>query len=375
MFTGLNPIEHGARVFKVGEIKYIQARLDTTHPTLAERLSQEGYHTAAFVANAAMLGKSSGANRGFDLYNDVLMMARKLNNSRIFPWLEGHDGSEPFFLFLNYMDAHEPYNCRPHKGFLDDLSNRDSRAVLESVRQPVMMRQRPLPERELKILVDQYDTAIRNLDTEIGRLIDKLRELDLYDSTMIIVTSDHGEYFGEHDLITHWKDLYQEVLWIPLIVKKPAQKQGRVEAESVVSHVDIPGMILRALPREVSEAHLTDFPRIPGNHPVLSEIHFIGPELINPGPWRDRLDRERTALFEWPMKYIHSSDGMNEMYDLDADPREQNNLIPAQPEKADAMRKSLEEYLASLRHHPPPSEAPPDPTEKEKEQLRDLGYL
>ena len=386
MFTGLHPSEHGARIFQKSETEFPIAKLNDEFITLAEYLQKNGYETAGFTTNVGFLNPVWGLNQGFEYWYNNRLTAEDLNERFVFPWLQRKEGasaaghSKPWFLFLNYMDTHEPYNTTPVRSYPDSLSNRNSREVLESVRAPVMMRERPVPMKGLRLLEDQYNVAVANVDQAFGNLIDCLREANLLDRTLIIITSDHGEYFGEHDLITHWKELYQPVLWVPLILKKPGQTAGMVSNE-VISSVDIPWLIIEnaGLSNPSDESgELKRLPpgflRQPGNHEVISEIHFIGNNVIQSRPWGDRLKRERIAQVEWPWKCIWSSDGDFELYNLEADPQEEQNQIDNERVIANRMLDQIDAYIAKIRDLPGEVNSP-ELTESDLKKLRALGYV
>lgn len=386
MFTGLHPSEHGARVFRQSDTEYPIGKLGDQHTTLAEHLRKAGYETAGYTTNTGFLNPAWGLNQGFDIWLNQYMTARDLNQKHVFPWLRrkekssGSADDKPWFLFINYMDTHEPYNTARVRGFPDKLTNRNSREVLESVRFPVMMRERPRPSKRLGVLEEQYNVSIANVDRAFGNLIELLEEADLLDSTLIVITSDHGQFFGEHDLITHWKELYQPVLWVPLMIGKPGQADKLVSNE-VISSVDIPGLVLESAGltgRSGKPGKRGDLPpgflRRPGKHDVISEIHFIGCDFIQSRPWGERLKRERVSQVEWPWKCIWSSDGELELYNLATDPREKQNRIDSEKEIAKRMLGRIDAYISKARATPTYINLP-DLTEPELKKLRALGYL
>jgi arylsulfatase A-like enzyme len=383
MFTGLHPSEHGARIFQKSETEFPIAKLNDDFVTIAEYLQEKGYETVGFTTNVGFLNPVWGLNQGFDMWFNQRLTAEDLNNRHVVPWLrrkEGQTIEKPWFLFINYMDTHEPYNTTPVQTFPDKLSNRNSREVLESVRYPVMMRERPLPEDELRLLEDQYDVAIANVDQAFGNLMDLLREMELLDRTLVVVSSDHGEYFGEHDLITHWKELYQPVLWVPLLIKTPGQSEKLI-SEDVFSSVDFPSLILEnaglfdpSKNAENRQALPPGFLRRPGNHDIISEIHFIGNDVIQSRPWGDRLKRERIAQVEWPWKCIWSSDGEFELYNLETDPEEIRNQIDNEKIIAKRMLDQIDDYIAKTSTSPVDMESP-TLTEDDVKKLKALGYI
>lgn len=268
LFTGKLPFEHGAHTFKVARPRNNVNPLARHHLTLAEALQSEGYETGAFVANWAYMGTRWQLDQGFTTYHHEYAYAGKLNR-RIFKWVDAH-GAEPFFLFINYIDTHRPYNTTPRPGLLDRPVVRDQGQLLNLLISKVMPGHGPIPHALVRKVVDQYDTAIANVDEQFGALLDKLETMGVYDNTVIVVTSDHGEFLGEHRLVEHSKDVYEEVLWVPLIIKYPGQRAGEVR-DTLVSSTDIPRLLLSQFPPDLAERYAALFPDLPGNHEVLSE--------------------------------------------------------------------------------------------------------
>lgn len=185
------------------------------------------------------------------------------------------------------------------------------------LRPRILKREKPLPLERIELLKKQYDTAIFNVDTELRGLFKMLANLGIYDDTMIVLTSDHGEFFGEHDLIDPGKDVYDPVLRVPIIIKNPGQLVGRID-ETVIAGTDIPHLILSQLPQAMAQRNLAGFSRGPDRQTVLGESHFTMAYDVNRNPWaRERFDRVRTAVIEWPYKIIHDSTGRHELYELE----------------------------------------------------------
>jgi hypothetical protein len=120
--------------------------------------------------------------------------------------------------------------------------------------------------------------------------------------------------------------------------------------------------------------YLGRFTDAPGNHEVITELYYSRrPHLMNK-EWGHRFDRVRTAIYDWPYKYIRSTDGKHELYDLAADRTESNNLIDAQPQLADRLAARLEEFQESRNRRTEQIDTPPLTAEDIK-QLKALGYL
>jgi arylsulfatase A-like enzyme len=372
LFTGKFSFEHGAHGFKVkkGEINNANP-LPMSQLTLSEVFAREGYMTGAFVANDVFLAPRWQLNQGFKTYRVERLYAAELNEF-VFQWLAVAQET-PFFLFINYMDAHRPYNTRPQPGLSGVDVVRDQGELLDSLYSVVMPGTGEVPAPLARKVIDQYDTAVRNLDEQIGLLIDRLELLGFYDNTVIILTSDHGEFFGEHHLVEHSKDLYEEVVSVPLIVKAPYQKKQKTE-KTLVASTDIPYLILSQFSGEKWVKHLDAFPDVPGNHEVVTELYYSRPrDLFNP-VWGYRFDRIRTAIYEWPYKYIYSSDGKHELFDLESNERETQNLLEQKPEIAERFTGKLQDFFADRVRWAGVVDQEPL-SEDEKKRLRALGYV
>lgn len=235
MFTGRFPYELSGDM---------QSSLDVTWPTLAETMTQRGYATAGFVANIGYTSAETGLARGFAHYEDrVLSRGSLINASSVMriatnaPLVSKLIGMErfaerkdadrintdflrwlpsvqdrPFFVFLNYFDAHRPYHApRPY-----DRKYVSSRARVRQIMQTAGKKK--LPDDASQLLTGAYDGALTYLDDRIGKLIDALEQRGALKNTIVIITSDHGEQFGEHGLYYHANSLYPQLLRVPLVI-------------------------------------------------------------------------------------------------------------------------------------------------------------
>ena len=374
LFTGLHPFEHGAHSFDIEDRTDNVFPFDGATPTLAEVLRGGGYRTGALIANQGYLGPESGLARGFDDYTVERVSAPELNGKAL-AWIDG--GDEPFFLFLNYLDTHRPYNVdggvAGSDGGSPDPTHHPS-ALLDRLYAQVMVEERVPDPGLVEEIIGQYDRAIGHLDAALGRLFASLDERGLLDSTWIIITSDHGEFFGEHGLVEHSKDVYEEVLDVPLIVRAPGQELGEVLA-TPISSVDIPRLVLDGALPEHSPHWAALFPYALGSHSLLAENHFSRPkDLLHPsiGP---RLRRVRTVLYRGPQKFIHSSDGRHELYDLDDDPFEEENLYGRHPDLDATFLTEVRALLSGPTAHPGRAPEPRELSPERLEAMRALGYV
>ncbi|MFH0945883.1 MAG: sulfatase, partial [Planctomycetota bacterium] len=348
MFTGKLPFEHGAHSIDPPHPMGDVYPLGLDNLTLAEALQEEGYRTGAFVSNWAYMFPQLQLNQGFDTYHLDGVYADQLNLP-IFQWLDQRD-KRPFFLFINYIDTHRPYNVRPRPGLLDAPPVQDRGELLDQLIAEVLPATGPVPEDLARKVIDQYDTSISNLDEQLGKLLDKLEETGVLDNTIIVFTSDHGEYFGEHHLVEHSKDIYQEAIWVPLIVRKPGQTAGEV-VDELASSTDIPALIDSLFEGERAVRFRRYFPDEPGRHPVVAQNYYTRPKDLYNKQYGHRFWRVRSAVFEWPFKLIRSSDGNHELFDLEQDPREANNLYLTNQEMAKKLERRLGQVERTRKHY------------------------
>ena len=336
--------------------------LNKNYKTMAEILADNGYKTAG-VIGGFWVKPVFGLAQGFEYYDHALInviadlehftLYRVLNrwiplediaarnglnlsriasqiNEIVFSWLHKNFQS-PFFLFVNYYDPHHPY-LPPEEFYL--LFGEDKR------------HQMTVSQESRRELLARYDGEIAYLDYQMGVLFEKLKDLGIYDTTMIIITSDHGEFFGEHDLWYHSHELYEEVLKIPLIIKFPSSHSRKGVYTKRVSLVDILPTVLNflklPLPGDVQGVDLFE-----GDSRVMSEIyrHADAGDPLK----ADVFVRELKSLFLENYKYIkeyaEESEGQDELYDIEKDPRELYNLIEKEPEKAKEMEEQLMQLL------------------------------
>jgi len=376
LFTGLAPFEHGAESRRDAATG---ALVDATPlreelVTLAEAFADAGYETRGVVANPVYLGARSGLAQGFESW-DVLPLGAndwRAVAHRAFERLRDRDPARPLFLFVNLMDAHRPYNVSsPQRMWLPAPDPSDPTALLDQLVDAVMLRGEPdgtLAQR----VVTQYDTGIANADRGLGALLARFGEGRRgLEQALVVVTSDHGEYLGEHGLVEHSKDVYEPALRVPLVLKRPGQTEGR-EIGGFVSLTDVPRLVAEALPAPLGLRIAQSFPAPQPAIPV-AELRYTRPKDLF-APYGKRFDRIRTAFYADGWKLIRSSDGAHELYDLEADPAESANRIADDSPRAERMRAELERQIGT-REFRGPWPAAPAPTAEEHEALRALGYV
>lgn len=374
MFTGQYPFEHGAHSVPLTAIgNGVADATNNVVPltdaafTLAERFHVAGYRTGAIVANEGYVTPRYGLDQGFEHFDvemrDIPDIVRAVD-----AWLAAEDG-RPNFLFVNTMDTHRPYNLTPREGFVQPESPREGVELLTELAGPVLTRSGPVPA--LDRLAALYDLAVANLDEGIGDLLDVLRAHERFDDAVVVILSDHGESFGEHDLIEHGKDLYEHQLRVPFLVKAAGQTTTRVETAET-SLVHLPSLLAAHVDALGVEAYPYAWP----SDSVIAENHYAR-MIVMRRPWGERFQRVRRMIVDWPHKMIESSDGQDEAYDLAADPAESANLAAESTAAIDSLRALLHDHLDNPRatFEKLNASALPELTPEEIEKLRSLGYF
>ena len=403
-FTGLYPTEHGAH-FDPPAHPY-GTPLDPKFETMAEILKANGYTTLGVVSNYANVSKGLGLGKGFDSFDDAAPLP--LLDWRRRPFLRNavrralmccfrtaefeteYRGAEditnlalrdlasaqgkPFLLFLNYMDAHWP--LIPPAPFDTLYPGKDDRITTEKdydLQADVLALRRSISEHEKQHLTSQYDGGIAYMDQEVARLMGRIRQLGMYDNSLIIITSDHGEALGERDLLGHLAALYQDEIHVPLLIKFPHSAE-RKSVNSLVSGVDLLPTVLGAagIPTPAG-ARGRDLGRLPpGEKRTILAETFPNQWYLDVHP--TRFHRVERAIFSGNDKLISSTAGQRELYDLSQDPGELRNLCAERREECTGLEATLQEWLraAMLKLRP----ASPGALSKDSvERLKSLGYI
>ena len=388
LFTGLYPSEHGAEMirFEPDANPDLELPLPPGALTLAEVLGEVGYRTASISSNLMYLVPRYGLHQGFEHFETLKGRGKKAPargnevNARTQEWVEevlADPDGRPFFLFINYMDAHTPYNTTPRPGFLEDTPPFSHRK--RKFHEARVNGGKPgVPRAILERTIDQYDLSIANLDDSLGQFFAFLRDQDLFEDALIMVVSDHGEYLGEHDLLGHAKDVYEGAMRVPLIVKAPKQVEAR-QRDELISLVHLPYMILELAGLEERVAG-DPFPyRWPEDQIEGQMRYSLWIDIQT--PWGARFDRVRAALYDGRHKFIHSSDGNHELYDLEADPDEIDNLLLGSPHLAATWAGRFAAIAEKERRQPPEPDLDAYPevdhelSEEDREKLRAMGYI
>ncbi len=412
MLTGVYPRTHGA--------SKITAQLSPARETLPHMLAEKGWETAAVVAAPWLAKDTFKVTKDFKQYKYVRTDSdrrapSKLITDQATEWItEAQKAGAPLFLFIHYFDVHADYTSEAEfeelfvaesfDGIADgtawqlQLSNLEPEYItlcrenfqpdvctfgIEETRSKILSSpdfvQPVFEERDFERLRDLYDAGIRQMDTELSRLLAWLRKEGYSDDTLIILTSDHGEGFGEHGFVDHFLSAYQEVLHVPLILHGQGIPAGQ-RIEAPVSHVDLVPTVLElaGLPQRDDAEGLSLVPLIEGQddtpyrqRPIYGEAPGgLSWESVAPGqfPVRRALRRDN-----WKMVHDKKS-GRFELYDLSVDPREENDLFDEMPAIASRLADEMRERYDGFGDEADTG-SEVELSEEEIEQLRSLGYI
>ncbi|MEE8278762.1 MAG: sulfatase [Thermoanaerobaculia bacterium] len=347
IFTGLWPAQHRAQ--------WGRMRLAEEFETLAETLKANGFCTVALSANL-LVSRSTGLDQGFDAFELVRgPWPRKSETilSRLPAAID--DALEAdcrLFLFLNLMDVHIPYNARPHaRKFAAEGpgSVRNARVKWE-----ISAGSRPFSEEERRLHGAAYDAAVRYLDDVARDLLALLRERELLDETVVVLTSDHGDGLGAHPEIGHSTSLWEEQLAVPLLVRLPGGRRGGEVVQGRTTLTALMPSVLDWLRVERPE-HLRQASDLEqaASEPVFADYrsYFAEQNRQTNARTTERYPelaarvRHSHALFCDRFKLLMDAAGRRRFFDLQGDPTEQIDLAPHSPPLLDSCLGNYHELL------------------------------
>jgi arylsulfatase A-like enzyme len=390
-------------------------QLDPAFVTLPEALQQAGWHTAGFSANPLM-GKMSNYQQGFDEFTEAADVipggdaighstgsARALNQ-KVLPWLQQNQ-KWPCFLYVHSIDPHEQYAPEPEflRRFTTPDREREYRKQLVEIRQKnpgkigSVTTQEHFDRAHVKVgpfietALALYDGDICANDDEIGPLFDTLRRTKPLEEWILVVTADHGEEFFEHGGTSHAYTLWNELLHVPLIVVAPGLVPAGLVVKEPVQSLDLYPTLLELLgvapPPDLQGTSFAASCRgdeKAAGHPVFAENHSM--------PGSERFLPEQgnmLTVIEGPWKYILNVKSSfnrprprHELYRLDRDFAEKNNLAESEPERVARFETMVLEWWArnrarhsgvDVKHLTEAQIAEADPATLER--LRKLGYV
>jgi len=385
MLSGLYASRHGARYAGHGadaEEPILRPAKDVVF--LQQLLKRAGYTTLASVG-APVLSPGFGVTEGFEGFDgarpDEEPSAQEVNR-RLLARLDGSEGNQPLFLLVNYYDAHGPYTARPeHAPWIDrEKMVRQVDLARQVDGMPIFARLAAgtarLDPTQRQAAIDNYDSEIARADAALGELIAALEKRALLGNAVVVITSDHGEYFGEHGLYDHGRTLYRELTAAPLVFIGAGVAAGRT-VDAPVQTLDLFATFLEAagLPVPGSNRGTSLWPLLHNEsghvpHPIAAEA-FADPALATGAPI---YTRDYRSLTEGPLELIVSDPpaAQGELYDLTTDAGERDNLVLDRQPDAARLREALDAWLPAGGATATEPTAIPD---EERKRLEELGYL
>lgn len=371
VMTGLYPSEHGFGGFEAGDTNRPLRRLSASVTTLAERLKKRGYRNEAIVANT-ILHPVTGIGRGFDHYEllegaatlPLLTVLKRFGWKETYPYqpartlrrrfeqrLDILASGDPFFLWLHFMDPHDPLHA--HR-------------LPPDPKAPELDESRRL-----------YRDETRYALAEVAKVLEKLQDRGLWENTVLVLVSDHGEMFnsdGRNKAEGHGQAFYEELVRIPLVIRPAGGGTQERTVNAVVSHMDLHGTIADLLGIR--------FPALGEDRVSLKP--WLGPEPPSgPVPSREfalstanRKGPPQRSLRTYDMKLIQDLSGgsPDELYDLGLDPGERKNLTLTEDERLAALQERIEKEFSLLGVAPADS-LPVEMDAATRERLKALGYI
>lgn len=367
-----------SRPFPAGEDPaFVRDRLrKTPFQTGVELVSQQG--TASTVGN--LLYEQFFRERGDD--------GARLTNWRIKRWLSNtRDPNRPFFLFANYIEPHLSYS--PPAEYLPDEF--DDERCKETPQDPwgYLTGTTKMTDSDFEALETLYEAELSYLDAKLGELYDLLQDRDILDETVIVIVGDHGENIGEHALMDHQFCLYDTLLRVPLIIRHPHETTSE-NLSSLVELRDLYPTILeiagadRLTSPTVSQRDLLS--SISGHTEsdshreyTISEYHTPRPSIAtlrdqypNSSVDISQYDRSLRCIRTDAWKYIQATDGREELFDLENDPEETENVVEENASVKEQLRRRLVSERGELKSL---DGGRYEPNAETEERLNSLGYI
>lgn len=397
MFTGHYTSWHGCDATTP-----LRLKLSKELPTLAELLTQVGYDTGNVTANMNVSKKATGIGRGFRTERVLQKMfsycpfdkRSRFAFSFAHRWLNGErDKDKPFFLFMNLLEPHDPYDWLDNPNlasFLDadiDLARlrKDwlARGIIKGDAHRLQYFPQDITDRDVVLLKCLYDANVRYLDSQLADFMKEVEARGLDKNTLIIVTADHGESLGEHGVFQHHFCVYDTLLHVPLLIRFPQGVEAPRTVEKTVSLIDIVPTI-----SEIAGLRWAGQDALPGvslfsqNDPERAmwtwsrEAHKkqgeppLSPEL------EQRICQFWRSVRSGDYKFIWKDNGHHELYNWKNDRYEQTDLAEREPERLAKMANLLAKQFEGAPFNPQPYENDLETLDSDaREALEALGYL
>jgi len=370
--------------------------------TLAERLRDRGYETAAFSENA-LISEDFGFAQGFDHFAvrtaEEQMAAGEKGTidvvDELRDWLQGRDPKRPFFVFVNLYDPHEPYELRDVNPFLPaGTTTAEAKLHKAGGRTSHLICDRIPGENPLQVLRGLYLGEVASADRKLAGIRTAL-EAQGAPNLVTVVTSDHGEHFGEHRLLDHEFSVHEEVLRVPLVVHGPSLEAGPIQAARIDEPVELRDVTRTLLgwagadtaglggrdlhaeaiapePRDLIAVYSDNRMRLPPafDRDAAREVQDFKRQGCGDA---DRVFGDMLAVTRYPFRINWYARYPSEVVDLRTPAQASPALPPPPPELIAALRAKAEQFAARARLG---EDVAPEPLSPESEEaLRSLGYI
>jgi arylsulfatase A-like enzyme len=395
IFTGMLSSSHGCHIN--------HWRFDETDPTLAALLTEAGYETAAFFSNPWLTDRISGVLHGFDIrqespIGDINHMSLGRSdqggasiNRNIADWFDRRKNDRPYFLFVNYLEAHLPYDppAAYRERHLTDLAPDDMVTIEWSEEFNAGLHSSDSVDWER--IRRLYGGDVHHADLLLADLVEMLKTRGDYDNSVIIVTSDHGENLGDHDLMDHQFSIHETLLSVPLVVRATAQLHKGAHDEpvmlidlfaSILDFADIDYGEVPPLSRTLLSLQKEDHPSATeadwsermliaeygGGHPVLLD----GLIELNPNLDTAAFERGYRSVRRGDYRLTIGTDDSIWLHDMIADPSQEQSIARDSTQIVEDLFLAMRKVL-SKEFKKDPEDIELD--EESLRKLRSLGYI
>jgi len=329
-----------------------QKKCSPKRTLVSEMLNKSGITTAGFHSNP-YLCNYFGWNRGWDIFYDSMQdeVSDKIPyikgdgiNHKVDQWLSSYtkrDNYHPFFLWTHYMDVHEPYiPAREYLNKVDPSINLSEDEMLNLFKEVILKRD-VSDKKVVKLLKKLYDAGVRETDDYVKDFFKILEKHGVLKDSVVIITTDHGDEFGEHDGLSHDGKMYSELISSPLLIYRYNRTHGEVY-DKLVSNIDIPPTILYLFGLEPLKAFIGHSLLPLENYPQKG---IFGEAIGKTGSHEKETDKPIYFYQENDLKIIYREANQSwEMYNLQEDPEEVNNIIEYSLE-IEKMKSKLEPQI------------------------------
>ncbi|MHC4395933.1 MAG: sulfatase [Planctomycetota bacterium] len=411
MLTSMYPSTHGITIsfMELWMNLYAKgptfAKLPEFRTTLAEVLKANGFKTAAFTGGGT-LEPVIGFDQGFELYDTSMYKLDKRNMGGMYNWIK-ENSNRNFFLFWHHFEVHAPYL---HADFLSDILPGKTSKILRKEHEKLAANlfrnvwpntSAYLLQTQMKMLETYsalnpvvcktlYLGGVLSADRWLGQLLQLLKDEDLYDRTLIIFTSDHGEEFADHFqenfYDNHGQTLYEEMIRVPLIIKLPYQQNAGTRVPQVSQTIDFMPTILDFLsitPAKDEMQGISLRPFWKKNASAPAQIAYTEALASNDEKKGLRTDRYKFivsidpyTVSQFGRKYIPKKPFYRELYDLREDPEEKKNLLMF-PQSKEIAKKAAA-FERNIRKHISEQTGEIETVELDQitiQKLKSLGYI